>query len=52
MKIYKSKILSVVLYVCENWCLILGEEHRSRVPDNSMLRRIFGPKGKEVAEGW
>jgi hypothetical protein len=30
----------------------LREEHRLRVFDSRVLRRIFGPKRKEVAGGW
>jgi hypothetical protein len=32
--------------------LTLREEHRLRVFENRVLRRIFGPKLKEMAEGW
>jgi hypothetical protein len=38
----------VVLYGCETWSLILREEHRLRVFENRVLRRIFGPKRDEV----
>jgi hypothetical protein len=31
IRIYKSIILSVVLYGCETWSLTLREEHRLRV---------------------
>jgi hypothetical protein len=31
--------------------LTLGEEHRLRVFENSVLRRIFGPKRDEVMGG-
>jgi hypothetical protein len=41
VKIYKTLILSVVLYGCENWSLTLREEHRLRVFENRVLRRIF-----------
>jgi hypothetical protein len=41
-------ILPVVLYGCETWSLTLREEHRLRVFENKMLRRIFGPKMDEV----
>jgi hypothetical protein len=34
----------VVLYGCETWSLILREEHRLRVYENRVLRRIFKPK--------
>jgi hypothetical protein len=41
-----------VLYGCETWSLILREEHRLRVFENRMLRRIFGTKRDEVIGGW
>jgi hypothetical protein len=46
--IYKTTILPVVLYRCETWFLTLREEHRLRVFENRVLRRIFGPKRDEV----
>jgi hypothetical protein len=52
MRIYKTIILPVVLYGCETWSLTLREEHRLRVFENNVLRRIFGPKWDEVTEGW
>jgi hypothetical protein len=52
IRIYKTIILSVVLYGCENWSLTLREEHRLRVFVNRVLRRIFGPKRDEVTGGW
>ena len=48
IKIYRSIILPVVLYVCETWSLTLKEERRVRVFENRVLRRIFGPKRDEV----
>jgi hypothetical protein len=48
VKIYKTIILPVVLYECETWSLTLREEHRLRVFENRVLRRIFGPKRDEV----
>jgi hypothetical protein len=42
--IYKIIILHVVLYGCEGWSLTLREEHRLRVFENWVLRRIFEPK--------
>jgi hypothetical protein len=48
IKIYKTIILPVVLYGCENWSLTLGEEHRLRVFMKRVLRKIFGPKTAEV----
>jgi hypothetical protein len=52
MRIYKTIILSVVLYGCETWSLTLRKEHRLRVFENKLLRRIFGPKRDEVTGGW
>jgi hypothetical protein len=46
--IYKMVILPVVLYECETWSLTLREEHRLRVFENRVLRRIFGPMMDEV----
>jgi hypothetical protein len=40
------------MYGCETWSLTLEEEHRLRVFENRVLRRIFGPKRYEVAGGW
>jgi hypothetical protein len=48
IRIYKTIILPVVLYVCETWSLTLREEHRLRVLENRVLRKIFGPKRDEV----
>jgi hypothetical protein len=48
VEIYKTIILPVVLYACETWSLTLREEHRLRVFENRVLRRIFGPKRNEV----
>jgi hypothetical protein len=47
IKIYKTVILPVVLYGCDTWSLTLREEHRLRVSENRVLRRIFGPKSEE-----
>jgi hypothetical protein len=52
VKIYKTIILPVFLYGCETWSLALREEHRLRVFENRVLRRIFGPKKDEVTEKW
>jgi hypothetical protein len=45
-------IVPVVLYGCETWSLTLKEEHRLRVFENTVLRRIFGPKRNEVTGEW
>jgi hypothetical protein len=52
IRIYKTIILSVVLYGCETWSLTLKEEHRLGVFENRVLRRIFGPKRDEVTGEW
>jgi hypothetical protein len=52
VKIYKTIILPVVLYGYETWSLTLREEHRLRVFENRVLRRIFGPKRDEVTVEW
>jgi hypothetical protein len=52
VRIYKTIILPVVLYACETWSLPLREEHKLRVFENRVLRRIFGPKRDEVTGGW
>jgi hypothetical protein len=41
--------MSVVLYGWETWSL--REEHRLRLLENRLLRRIFGPKSDEVTGG-
>jgi hypothetical protein len=52
IRIYKTIILSVVLYGCETWSLTLREEHILRVFENRVLRRIFGSKRDEVTGEW
>jgi hypothetical protein len=38
--------------VCETWSLTLREEHRLRVFEDRVLRRIFGPMMDEVTGEW
>jgi hypothetical protein len=45
IKIFRTIILPVGLYGCEARALKLREEHRLRLFENSVLRRIFGSKG-------
>jgi hypothetical protein len=52
VSVYKTIILPVVLYGCETWSLTVREEHKLRVFENSVLRRIFGPKRDRVTGGW
>jgi hypothetical protein len=48
IKIYRTIILPVILYVCEAWSLTLREERRLKVFENRLLRRVFGTKRDEV----
>ena len=48
IKIYRTLILPVALYVCETWSLTLREERKLRVFENMVLRRIFGPRRDEA----
>jgi len=52
IKIYRTIILTVVLYGFETWSLKLREERRLRVFENMVLRRIFGPRRDEVTGEW
>jgi hypothetical protein len=40
------------LYGCENFSVTLREEHRLRVFENRVLRKIFGPERDEAAGEW
>jgi hypothetical protein len=40
------------VYGCETWSLTLREEHRLRVFENRVLRRIFGLKRDEMTGEW
>ncbi|KAJ4434405.1 hypothetical protein ANN_22966 [Periplaneta americana] len=47
-----KSILAVVLHGCETWTLTLREEHRLRVFENKVLRKIFGVKRDEITGEW
>jgi hypothetical protein len=51
-RIYKAIILPLVLYGCKICSLTLREDHRLRVFENIVLKRIVGPRRDEVAGGW
>jgi hypothetical protein len=51
VKIYKTIILPV-LYGCETRSHTLREQHRLRVFENRVLRKMFGPKRDEVTGEW
>jgi hypothetical protein len=40
------------LYGCKNWFLILREEHRLKISENRMLRKICGMKRDKIIGGW
>jgi PAS domain-containing protein len=52
VKVYRNIILPVVLCWCEIWLLTLREEHRQRVFENRVFRRIFGLTRDEVTGEW
>jgi hypothetical protein len=52
IKVYRIKILPVVVYGCETWSLTLREERRLRVSQNGALKRIFEPKRDGVTGEW
>jgi hypothetical protein len=52
LKYTRTIILPVVLYGFEIWSFTLRQEHRLRVFDNRVLKRIFGPKRDEVTREW
>jgi len=52
IKIYRTIILPVVLYGYQTWSLTLREERKLRVFENTVLRRLFGPRRDEVMGEW
>jgi len=58
---FQSKNLNIRIYIdiikrdvcgCDTWSLIQREKHRLRMFENMVLRKIFGPKRKEVTAEW
>jgi hypothetical protein len=47
IRMYKTIILSVILYGSETWSLISLDEHSLDVFENRVLKRIFGPRSDE-----
>jgi hypothetical protein len=45
-------IYCLILYGCETWSLTLRVEHRLRVFENRVPRRIFGSRRDEVTREW
>ena len=52
VKTCKTIILPVLLYGCETWSLTLRQEHRLRVFENKVLRKIFGAKKDKITGEW
>jgi hypothetical protein len=52
IKIYRTIILSVVVYGSATWSLTLRKECKMKVSENKVLRRIFGPKRDKVTGEW
>jgi hypothetical protein len=44
--------LFIYSFIPETWALTLREEHRLRVFENRVIRRIFEPKRDEVTGEW
>ena len=44
--------MPVVLYGCETWSLTLREEHKLKLFENRVLRKVFGHKRDEVTGEW
>jgi hypothetical protein len=44
IEIYKNTILLLVLHECNTLPVTLRKEHRRRLLENRLLRRILGPK--------
>jgi hypothetical protein len=52
IKIYRTINLLVVLCGCKTWSLILREEHKMRLFESMLLRKIFGLHRYDVTGGW
>jgi hypothetical protein len=50
--VYRTIFLPVVLYGWETWSVTVREQHKLRVFENRVLRRIFGPKRVGVTGEW
>jgi hypothetical protein len=52
VKTYRTIILTVVIYGCETWLRTLREEHRLRLFENRVLRRILVSKRDKITGEW
>jgi len=50
LKMYRTVILSIVRYDFESWSTSRSVEHKLRVFENKILRKIYGPKGTRRLE--
>jgi hypothetical protein len=50
--IYRTVIMSVVLYGCETWIFTMWEEYRLKVLNYRVLGKIFGSKRDVVRGEW
>jgi hypothetical protein len=50
--LFKTIMLPVVLYGCQTGSLTLREEHRWRMSENRLLRRILRSKRDKLTRGW
>jgi len=48
----ESFVFQFVVQILKDWSLTLREKCRLRVFENRFLRRVFGPKRKEVTGEW
>jgi hypothetical protein len=48
LSVAQITIISLVVYGCQTWSFTLREEHRPRVFESRVLKKIFGPKRGEV----
>jgi hypothetical protein len=52
VKMYETIILPVVLYGCETLSVTLRKEHRQKVFENMVLKKIFEPKRGKIIGRW
>jgi len=52
IKLHRTIILPFILYGFETLSLTSREEHRLKIFEDRVLRKIFGPKRNEVTGKW
>ena len=48
LSLVQINIILLVVYGCQSWSFTLRKEHRPRVFDSRVMKKIFGPKRGEV----